>query len=455
MALIKSNQLIQTGTAVVAGDQVIADLANPTPLTPTPENPNVIVERVIPEQPPETPDALETAEQESWETAPVEMTAVVEEAAGTEVAYPEPIYHEPEVESGPSDLFGAFDAERDAMLEEAQMQAMQAAQEATGNLGAPDASLELEEAAATIRASYPDESQAFADAMHSVTPYIESQAASALELVSIQSANDAQWRELATAEEQVASLVDNFARRVMKDPPTEMAIHSLMAERETILAEARMHATRMVQEAEQKAAELVHEAQAQAARAILEIESKREEVLEQLRQQGYAEGYQEGRSQADEEGAKIVQDAMDALNRLSGLVAEEAKKNEEKLLRLAISIAEKILMDEVERRPELVIKTLEQALNKVSDLEEVTIKVHPDDMPEVQKYEDAFRDRLKSVRKVEFVASPKIQKGGVFIETASGFVDAQIKTQLSVIQEAFEAVMAEAAAEPLDMTGSG
>lgn len=442
MALIKSNQLIQTGTAVVAGDQVIADQAAVTPLTPGPEG-HVVIERVVPEQPADEEQAYS-----EWETETVEQAPDSEE---TEFAYQEP---EPESREVPSDLFGGFDAERDALLEEAQLQAEQAAQEATGHLGAPDATLELEEAEATIRASYPDGSAMFSDAMESVTPYIEQQAASALERVSIQAANDARWRELAGAEEQLASLVDNYARRVMTDPPTEMAIHSLLAERETVLAEARLKARHMVQEAEERAASTLHEAQAQAARAILEIESKREEVLEQLRQQGYAEGYQEGRSQADEEGAKIVQDAMDALNRLSGLVAEEAKKNEEKLLRLAIGIAEKILMDEVEQRPEVVVKTLEQALNKVSDLEEVTIKVHPDDMPEVQKYEDAFRDRLKSVRKVEFVASPKIQKGGVFIETASGFVDAQIKTQLSVIQEAFEAVMAEAAAEPLDMTGS-
>ncbi|HEY9857493.1 MAG TPA: FliH/SctL family protein [Stenomitos sp.] len=450
MALIKSNQLIQTGTAVVAGDQVFADQPQPTPLTPTPEASNIVIERVVPEQPPEPlePEPEEQAYSE-WETETVEMAPVLEDE-GTEYAYQEPA--EPEA---PSDLFGGFDAERDALLEEAQQQAEAAAHEATGHLGAPDASLELEEAEATIRASYPDASAMFSDAMASVTPYIEQQAASALERVSIQAANDARWRELATAEEQVASLVDNFARRVMTDPPTEMAIHSLMAERETLLAEARMKAARLVQEAEERAAATVHEAQAQAARAILEIESKREQVLEQLRQQGYAEGYQEGRSQADEEGAKIVQDAMDALNRLSGLVAEEAKKNEEKILKLALGIAEKILMDEVEVRPEIVVKTLEVALNKVSDLEEVIIKVHPDDMPEVQKYEDAFRDRLKSVRKVEFVASPKIQKGGVFIETGSGFVDAQIKTQLSVIEEAFEAVRAEAAAEPLDMTGAG
>ncbi|MNL43097.1 flagellar assembly protein H [compost metagenome] len=83
----------------------------------------------------------------------------------------------------------------------------------------------------------------------------------------------------------------------------------------------------------------------------------------------------------------------------------------------------------------------------------MTIKVNPEDMPLVQEREEAFRDRLKNVRKVEFQSSPKIQRGGVLIDTASGSVDAQIKTQLSVIMEAFDAVRREYAEEPLDMTG--
>ena len=96
---------------------------------------------------------------------------------------------------------------------------------------------------------------------------------------------------------------------------------------------------------------------------------------------------------------------------------------------------------------------MDEALAKVSDLEEVIVKVNPEDLPTVQTQEEAFRDRLKSVRKVEFTSSPKIQRGGVLIETGSGTVDAQIKTQLSVIQEAFEFVRKEYAEEPLDMTG--
>lgn len=443
MALIKSNQLIQTGTSVVAGDQIMVaegELYQPSE-----------VERLVPAAPPEVEEAWAPPPEEGLEAAPPEDDPP-EEPPGQEDAYSEP---EEQPEPAGPDLIGQFDAERDEVLDTARMQAETAAQEATGHLGAPDAALELEGAEATLAASYPPGSAAYQTSLGAVTPYIEQQAAAALEVASLQAAQDARWRELETAEEQIAGLVDNFARRVMLEPPPELMLHSLLAEREALLSEARLTSQQLLAAAEEQAAQIVHQAHAQASQVILDIESRRQTILEELKQQGYAEGYQEGRSQADEEGARLLQELMDAMDKLAGVVREEAKKNEEKLLDLALGIAEKLVMDEVQRRPELVMRVMEEALLKVSDTEEVIIKIHPDDLPVVQEREEAVRDRMKNVRKLEIQAHTKIQPGSVSIDTASGSVDAQFKTQLSVFREAFMAVKAEYGAEPLDMTGSG
>lgn len=452
MALIKSNQLIQTGTAVVAGDQIMAgEFTATVPAAPPAPQPEA-VEQVVPAYQPE-PEAPEV---ETWSEAETGDAPSYQSDEEPEAAYPDAIpYEDPSDEpfTPAADPVGDFDAERDAQLQEVYEAADLAAQEAVAELGEPDVGPAMDEAVAAIQEAFPAGGPAFDGALENVTPYVGQQAASAFAAFAVQAESDARWRELAGAEEQLAALVDNYAQRVQADPPPELVLHSLLAEREGILAEARLKAARMVQEAEVRAAQLVNEAHSQAAGVILEIETKREEMLVTLRQQGYAEGYQEGRSQADEEGAKIIQDAMDSLNRMAGALREAVKQNEEKILHLAIGIAEKVLMDEIVLRPDTVLKTLEEAISKVSDLEEVTIRVNPEDLPLVQEREEAFRDRLKNVRKVEFQSSPKIQRGGVLIDTSSGSVDAQIKTQLSVIMEAFDAVRREYAEEPLDMTG--
>jgi len=175
MPLIKSNQLIQAGTAVVAGDQIVAETGAPTPeraAAVLPPIPNLVIPSL------DLPDAS-MADFFAADPEPAAAEPVAE-APPVETAPPEPeVVENPEV----ADFLSAFATEREALLEDARTEAEVAAQEATGQLGAPDAGLELDEAASAIRATYPEGTPAFEAAMESVTPYIEQQAASALDLI--------------------------------------------------------------------------------------------------------------------------------------------------------------------------------------------------------------------------------------------------------------------------------
>jgi flagellar assembly protein FliH len=444
MALIKSSQLVQTGTAVVAGDRLVPEAELPAPLR---EEAATAGDFEADGSGFDQSDVDHLPDEESFET---EIPPDVDDEASDGNPAEAWSDEDPEAEdddlsptSAVADIWDTYTHERDSLLQEAAWRADSEAEEARRELGAPDASLELDEAAAAIRAVYPEGSQAHDQAMEAVVPRVEAQAAAGLERAGLQAMHDARWRELATVEEQLASLVDNHARRVMADPPPEFILQTLLAERETYLAEARLQAEQIRQNAEAEAARIVHEAHAQAARTVLEVETQRQQMLEELRQTGYAEGYQEGRSQADEEGAKHLRQGLDTLNKLAGLVESAAAREEEKLLKLALGIAERVMMTQLDVHRDTVLRAMDAAVAKVSDLEEVVVKFHPDDEDMVRSREENIRDRLRNVRKVDFQASPKIQPGGVFIETASGTVDAQIRTQLSVIQEAFDAVRRE------------
>ena len=444
MALIKSSQLVQTGTAMVSGDRLVPEAAVPVQDVSPGVQAFAPVPAVLDPSPAHTDDVTpsgslqdETALFRGDETPGVDS---LDDFEGVVDPFP-PESAPPQ--SAVAAIWDAYDLDRDSMLQDAAWNAETAAEEARRDLGAADASLELDEAAATIRAVYPEGTVSHDQALQAVVPRVEAQAAAGLERMGLQAMHDARWRELATVEEQIASLVDNHARRVMQDPPPEFILQTLLAEREGILAEARLAAETLKQRAEAEAARIVHEAQAQAARTVLEVETQRQQLLEELRQTGYAEGYQEGRTLADEEGAKLLQQALDTMSKLGGLVQDAAKREEEKLLKLSLGIAERIMMTQLDVHPDTVVRALDAAVAKVSDLEEVVVKYHPDDEEQVRTREENIRDRLRNVRKVDFQPSPKIQRGGVFIETSSGTVDAQIKTQLSVIEEAFHAVRRE------------
>ena len=462
MALIKSSKLIQKGTAVVAGDSIqtaevealIPQASDPA--SKAPSDPGVVglgVDLGHPQgvtlSPTDDAEAggLEAGGPQSGGS--FEVGDLGEDAESGEIL--EAIIPEPS-------LLSDFDAERDALL-------AQGAETAEAILGEVRAGYEatlaeatdsqMQAARATVSELHEPGSPEAQAVLEAVGGDVERAAQAIAHRHTIFELNRQSWLAAASTEEQIAALLDNFHAHLSEAPPLEDQVAALLGERETLLAEARLNAERLIQEARAQAATIVQEAESQAAKTILEVETRRQQILDELKQQGYSEGYQEGRAQADEEGAKIVNEATDSLDKMAGALRQAVSQNEENLLKLAIGIAEKILHDEIAMRPDTVLSTLDEALMKVSDLEEVIVKVNPEDLPTVQAQEEAFRDRLKSVRKVEFTSSPKIQRGGVLIETGSGTVDAQIKTQLSVLQEAFDFVRKEYAEEPLDMTGSG
>ncbi len=463
MALIKSSQLVQKGTAVVAGDSIqTADVEALVPKTPDPalsapfdQGPiglGVDMGHPLETSDPQDGHAAESAdaEQELQATIPALDPSLAPDA--DDVAPAEEQFEAPPEPS----LLDDYDAARDTLLEQAEGAAQAVLEEIQAGFDTElnqTVEAQMGEAHAAVAEAYEPGSPEAEAAMQAVSGNVERAAQAIARRNAILDVNRNRWQHMASAEEQIAALLDNYHAHLAEEPPLEDQVIALLGEREAILAEARLASERIKQEAQARAAGIVQEAEAAAARTILDVETRRQQILDELKQQGYSEGYQEGRAQADEEGAKIINEATDSLNQMAGALREAVKKNEEQILKLAIGIAEKIIHDEIVVRPDTVLKTMDEALAKVSDLEEVIVKVNPEDLPTVQTQEEAFRDRLKSVRKVEFTSSPKIQRGGVLIETGSGTVDAQIKTQLSVIQEAFEFVRKEYAEEPLDMTG--
>lgn len=433
MALIKGNKIDQGGSVVVAGDQVIADDATGRSgrlrrRAESPTEPALKLEQVVP-----PPAALEQVV--PAELAPMPGPEAMETAAGGEP--PEP--PKPDLAQltalGASTL-EAFDSARQEILEAAQAAAGLAAEEEAGAQDPEGTFSALLEGASQRLSEAMAEGAQLKAALDDLVPAIEQQAAATVELEATRAAMRARWREFAGAHEQIAALIEAFEH----EGKAASGAAGLLAERERILAEARLQAEHLLEEAHVAAAEVRADAQAQIAEAFEDFERTRQERYEQLVEQARAAGYTEGRAQADEEGAKILEEAIETLNRARLAYPKAVRENSQKLIELAMSVAEKIVCDEVASKPEIVLSVLEDALSRVTDMETVVVRVNPEDLPLVESQEDRFRDMLAQVKKLEFTSSLKIQRGGVFIETGSGTVDATLKTQLSVIQEVFQNV---------------
>ena len=106
------------------------------------------------------------------------------------------------------------------------------------------------------------------------------------------------------------------------------------------------------------------------------------------------------------------------------------------VINLSCMIAEKIIKREIDK-DSIIPANLKESVKKVLGANNVIIKVNPSDYTEIIKesksllLEDSFS-------KVQFVEEIRIERGGCFIETEIGNVDARISSQFSEIKKNLE-----------------
>ncbi|PIW16422.1 hypothetical protein COW36_11670, partial [bacterium (Candidatus Blackallbacteria) CG17_big_fil_post_rev_8_21_14_2_50_48_46] len=281
------------------------------------------------------------------------------------------------------------------------------------------------------------------------------------------------------AEEYISSTVQEYKKSLNEDNEFIKAANQIIAQRESILNEAYDKSLMMVQESEAEHARIVQdaysqqeqaqqmlqeaeaqvelmaqEAQAEAERIISEAnmesariieaaEQSHQEIVEAATQDGFNVGYQEGREEAIKENAQLLMETTNALNKLHAAFPVAVKQNEDKLIKLALEISREVIQDELAMKPEIVLKSVERAIGKVSDLEKVIIKVNPLDLDLVLPKQEFFKKLLPDVQDFIITGHYSIERGGCLIETNSGSIDAQVNTQLAVVEEVFQQIRSE------------
>lgn len=275
-----------------------------------------------------------------------------------------------------------------------------------------------------------------------VAPYMQRRIAAELDLELVGSVNEIRWTHLQRIEEKIVDEVGQVAGELEAAHPPETFVE-LLAQREKILSEARLEAQRVLMEAQTQASAIMAEGEKVQAQTLMELEAERERILEELKQEAYQTGYDEGKQAGEQQAAEYIQEALTKLNEIAVALPNAVKQNEEKLVSLALDIASKVIQEEISLQPEIVQRTVETALRRVSDLESVTIKVNPLDLDLILPKQDTFKALVPDVQNFSIEGSHTLQRGGCVIETNSGSINASINAQLGIVEELFRNVRAE------------
>ncbi len=125
-----------------------------------------------------------------------------------------------------------------------------------------------------------------------------------------------------------------------------------------------------------------------------------------------------------------------AADRLTELQAEVIRDSEQPLLDLAVGIARKVLMQEIQAGRHEIEPIVRQALSLVSGRRDVTVHLHPDDLARCELVgagEDTQRDGT-----VRFVADPSVGRAECVVEGPEGFVASRIEAHLDEVSEALK-----------------
>ena len=216
--------------------------------------------------------------------------------------------------------------------------------------------------------------------------------------------------------------------------------HGMIKRRQEMEAEA----AKTLQMAREAAASIGEAAKAEAETikkaARLEVDSLREKAYKE----GYAAGEDKGRAAGETEGLHEVQlDWKNLMLESEALVNELQtsrmgilKSSEEEMLKLIIAFAKSVIKVEPVAQPEIILHNIDQALNRVSEVDKIVMRINLRDKSMCQAHKDQFLARLSSVSELRIVEDSTLSPGGIKIETGVGTIDATIESQARELEKA-------------------
>jgi len=169
-----------------------------------------------------------------------------------------------------------------------------------------------------------------------------------------------------------------------------------------------------------------------------ELQASLDEARERMerREREHAEEIARIREEADRAVRESVERFTGAAKEMMAQREDMILSAEEGLVRLAVSVARRIVSDAVKVDETLVLDTIRRALRHVVEKESVVLRVNPEDIRIVREHGSDWLAVLEGTRSLEIVEDGRVRRGGCLVETEAGNVEAQLDKQLKTIERA-------------------
>lgn len=133
----------------------------------------------------------------------------------------------------------------------------------------------------------------------------------------------------------------------------------------------------------------------------------------QLKQDGFDRGYQEGLKKAENEHVELISQVKQLIHDLSKIKVDLIQDAEYVLSDIAMMVARKVIDHELSINKNLIEQVLREMLSKIPDMNEsIKIKVHPEDLEVIKKITTDETDK-----EVDISIDPTLSRGSIKLKS--------------------------------------
>ncbi|AQU77991.1 MULTISPECIES: FliH/SctL family protein [Planococcus] len=165
-----------------------------------------------------------------------------------------------------------------------------------------------------------------------------------------------------------------------------------------------------------------------------ESQQHAQRVEQQAKQQGFQAGFTEGLEQVEQDSVEKRAEMTRLLETAYEEKATIIQQAEPFLLSLSVTIAEKVIHNELIQDRQQLLSIIQHALKQVEEAEDVTMQVSPEDYSVIIPFLEELKTYIKADSELKLVPVANLTSGGCRIHTASGSYDAMIDHQLEEIK---------------------
>jgi flagellar assembly protein FliH len=188
-------------------------------------------------------------------------------------------------------------------------------------------------------------------------------------------------------------------------------------------------------DAESKADAILAEARAEAEDIVNKAKAEQEDIKKAAHDEGFKAGREEGFQDGNQEAKRLVDRLHAMIERVMGKRQAILEETEQQVVELVLLIARKVVKTIAESQRSVVTSNVVQALRKVKDRGDVTIRVNLEDVQLTTEHAEEFMKTVENVKNITVIEDSTVDRGGCVVETDFGAIDARISSQLNELEQ--------------------